>query len=292
VITHLHGQTAGAHVFRDLCARRGVRLIEDAAQAFGAIEKGRRLGTIGDVGIYSFGFFKNLSTWQGGMVVSNDLKLIERIRARVRKCSEIPAPRLVMRILSGMILDVGTSPPLFSTFAYPIVRRRYAGVERRLDPESRSRRLNRFPSVYLQRIRPWQASVGLRQFDRVDADTAVRIDRARQYHEGLAGLHGIMQPPQAYDGTNIFTYFPIQIHDRERLLKFAYRHGRDFAAQHLKNCADLPGFDEYRRDCPNARAAAGELVLLPTYPRYPASEVKRTVEVLREFVVDSSVRYR
>src|SRR5207249_2095649 len=46
LITHLHGQTAGAHIFRDICSRRGVRLIEDAAQAFGAIENGRRLGTI------------------------------------------------------------------------------------------------------------------------------------------------------------------------------------------------------------------------------------------------------
>src|SRR5437899_4633195 len=44
-------------------------LIEDAAQAFGAIESGRHLGTIGDAGIYSFGFFKNRPTWRGGMVV-------------------------------------------------------------------------------------------------------------------------------------------------------------------------------------------------------------------------------
>ncbi len=49
LITHLHGETAGAHVFRDMCRRRGVPLIEDASQAFGAAENGRRLGTIGDL---------------------------------------------------------------------------------------------------------------------------------------------------------------------------------------------------------------------------------------------------
>src|SRR5262245_2680094 len=57
LITHLHGESAGSHVFREICDRRGVRLIEDTAQAFGAIESGRRLGTIGDAGIYSFGFY-------------------------------------------------------------------------------------------------------------------------------------------------------------------------------------------------------------------------------------------
>ena len=54
-------------------------------------------------------------------------------------------------------------------------------------------------------------------------------------------------------------------------------------AQHLRNCAALPMFSEFHRDCPNARAAARELVLLPTYSRYPASEVKRNIEIIREF---------
>ena len=92
LVTHLHGRSAGAHAFRDVCIRRGVPLIEDAAQAFGAIESGRHLGTIGDAGIYSFGFFKNLPTWRGGMVVSNDRGLIASIRSHVRKLARLSMP--------------------------------------------------------------------------------------------------------------------------------------------------------------------------------------------------------
>ena len=40
LITHLHGQSCGVHDFRDICDRRGIPLVEDAAQAFGAVEKG------------------------------------------------------------------------------------------------------------------------------------------------------------------------------------------------------------------------------------------------------------
>jgi dTDP-4-amino-4,6-dideoxygalactose transaminase len=59
--------------------------------------------------------------------------------------------------------------------------------------------------------------------------------------------------------------------------------GRDFSRQHLRNCADLPYFREFYADCPNARAAARELILLPTYPRYPMNEVVKNAEVIADF---------
>ena len=56
---------------------------------------------------------------------------------------------------------------------------------------------------------------------------------------------------------------------------------RDVAAQHLHNCADLPCFEEFHRDCPNARQVARSVVLLPTYPRYSIRDVERNVAVIR-----------
>src|SRR5207253_3231703 len=112
----------------DLCARRGIRLIEDAAQSFGAMEQGRHLGTIGDAGIYSFGFFKNLSTWRGGMVVSRDSAFIERIRNRTLRLAPPSNTRLALSILAGAIVDAATWPPLFSRMVYPIVRKNFGFI--------------------------------------------------------------------------------------------------------------------------------------------------------------------
>ena len=283
LITHLHGQTAGASAFRDTCDRRGVALIEDTAQAFGAIENARHLGTIGDAGIYSFGFFKNLSTWQGGMVVSNDQKLIERIRHRIRRFSLVSRRRLLKARLSGLIIDVGTWPPIFSNLTYPVVRRNFGIVSRWLDPEAKSRRLDSFPEEYLRQMRHWQANLGRRQLDQVENDTRARLAHARQYHNGLGGLAGIIKPPRTQDLSNIYTYFPIQIPNRKKLLLYAQKRRRDFAAQHLRNCADLPEFRELYQNCPNARAAASELVLLPTYPRYSLKEIDSNIETIVDY---------
>src|ERR1019366_7003356 len=113
----------------------------DAAQSFGALEFGRRLGTIGDAGVYSFGLFKNLTTWQGGMVVSDNLELIARVRQRVQKLTEVSRRQLWARALSGLLIDVSTWPPIFSNFVYPLVRRNYCRLNRWLDPEADAIRL-------------------------------------------------------------------------------------------------------------------------------------------------------
>jgi hypothetical protein len=47
--------------------------------------------------------------------------------------------------------------------------------------------------------------------------------------------------------------------------------------------ADFPAFQQWNRDCPNARKTAASLVLLPTYPRYGLGEVDANVRVIREY---------
>jgi perosamine synthetase len=61
-------------------AERGLRLIEDSAQAMGSFSGKRHLGTFGDIGSFSFSAPKVISTGQGGALVTNDAGLIERIR--------------------------------------------------------------------------------------------------------------------------------------------------------------------------------------------------------------------
>jgi dTDP-4-amino-4,6-dideoxygalactose transaminase len=133
-------------------------------------------------------------------------------------------------------------------------------------------------------MRNSQAHIGFQKLDRVDLDAMCRIDHAWLYHEGLDQVDGIITSQRHSDLSHVYAYFPIQIQDRNGLLHYSRKQRRDFAAQHLRNCADLPIFSEFYRDCPNARAAARELVLLPTYPSYPVSEIKENIEVISEFV--------
>ena len=78
---HLYGRTAELDDIVALARARGVKVVEDACQAHGARYRGRRVGSIGDAGAFSFYPAKNLGAWgDGGAVVTSDPKLADRVR--------------------------------------------------------------------------------------------------------------------------------------------------------------------------------------------------------------------
>ena len=78
VAVHMLGNPARIEALREVAARHGVFLIEDAAQAFGATVGGRWVGSFGTIGVYSFNEFKTITCGDGGMVVTDDEELYRR----------------------------------------------------------------------------------------------------------------------------------------------------------------------------------------------------------------------
>lgn len=78
---HLYGQPANMTPINKLAARYGLKVIEDTAQAHGALYKGERVGSLGDAAGFSFYPGKNLGAFgDGGAVVTNDGQLADRVR--------------------------------------------------------------------------------------------------------------------------------------------------------------------------------------------------------------------
>jgi dTDP-4-amino-4,6-dideoxygalactose transaminase len=78
---HLYGQCADMDPIMDTAKRHNLYVIEDAAQAIGSEYKGRRAGSIGHIGCFSFFPSKNLGAFgDGGAVTTNDAELAERMR--------------------------------------------------------------------------------------------------------------------------------------------------------------------------------------------------------------------
>jgi perosamine synthetase len=83
---HLYGYPADMDLINEVAEKNGLIVIEDACQAHGALNKGRRTGSLGDVGCFSFYPSKNMTVCgDGGMITTNNKKIADKA-AKLRDC--------------------------------------------------------------------------------------------------------------------------------------------------------------------------------------------------------------
>ena len=75
---HMMGNPARLNELKAIADAHGLVLIEDCAQAFGATYKGRPVGSIGDIGTFSFNVYKTITSGDGGMIVTDDEEVFRR----------------------------------------------------------------------------------------------------------------------------------------------------------------------------------------------------------------------
>lgn len=81
MVVHLYGQVADMTKVVEICNKHQLRLIEDCAQAHGAMWKKQKVGTFGDIGCFSFYPTKNLGAFgDAGAIISHDRRLIEEVK--------------------------------------------------------------------------------------------------------------------------------------------------------------------------------------------------------------------
>jgi perosamine synthetase len=80
IVVHLYGHPCDMDAIMEVAERRGLYVVEDAAEAHGAEYRGRKVGGFGHVSCFSFYGNKIITTGEGGMCLTNDEELAERMR--------------------------------------------------------------------------------------------------------------------------------------------------------------------------------------------------------------------
>ena len=80
VVIHMANLPCNMERIMEIANRHGIPVVEDACQAVGGLYKGRRLGSIGAIGCFSFNNYKNITCGEGGAIVTNDMELFDRAR--------------------------------------------------------------------------------------------------------------------------------------------------------------------------------------------------------------------
>jgi len=102
IVVHLFGMSADMDPIMEIARAHNLKVIEDCAQAPFATYKGHPVGTLGDLGVFSFNYHKHIHTGEGGMITTNDGKLAERCQL-IRNHAEAVVERKGVSNLTNMI---------------------------------------------------------------------------------------------------------------------------------------------------------------------------------------------
>ena len=244
---HLFGQCADMDPILDICRRRSLPVVEDAAQSIGAEYKGRRAGALAGLGVFSFFPSKNLGgLGDSGMVVTSDPALAERVRM-LRVHGE--HQRYYHREVGGNFrMDALQAAAL-------LVKLRH------LDDWSRRRREN---AAYYTR----------------------RLEEAGLVGAGLIVPPRPAYDKSGDQNHHIFNQYTLRVKDRDGLQAFLKDKGVMTAIYypvplHLQECFKDLG---YRKgDFPVSEKAAAEVLSLPIYPELTSEQKDYVIACLKEF---------
>lgn len=245
---HLYGQICDMDEINALAAKHGLAVVEDACHAVGAEYKGRKAGSLGTFGCFSFHEQKNMSTLgEGGMVVTDDDALYERVALYRSHCARV----------------YGEST-------------KYCRIDETKHPMGKRFWFQDFDDAgYNFRMTDIQAAVGIVQLKKLDRLNAQRKKNAEYLAARLASVPGLTLPGTKPDRTHAFHLFPVLLDEarfgmsRDDLIYTLYydygiKAGTHYGALHLTSAYQKRGFK--KGQFPVAERIAESIITLPVNP--------------------------
>jgi len=258
IVVHTFGRPAAMVALMAMARRHGLLVIEDACEAIGAELAERRMGSFGDAAVFAFYPNKQITTGEGGMVVTRDAEVARRVAAL----------RNHGRYESGSGTDSG-------------------GREK--SPESEASWFEHVELGFNYRLSEMQCALGLAQLGRVEEILARREAIARRYCELLGDCEELVLPATDVAGQRL-SWFVCVVRlrekfaqaDRDRAMRELAGQGiataRYFAPIHLQ-----PAYAQWRdrTRLPVTEAVATRTLALPFFNRITEEQLKRVCEALK-----------
>jgi len=249
---HLYGQMADMDAIMAIAKKHNLVVIEDAAQAIGSEYKGKRAGSIGDYGCFSFFPSKNLGgIGDGGMVVTND-----------------PGRAAKLTLLRAH----GSKPKYYH---------KLVGGNFRLDAIQGA-----VVSAKLPHLDKWTAArqANAARYDKLFAASGIKIAVSGDAPAAKAAAELVL--PKVVANRHIFNQYVVRTPLREELRKALEGAGVSTeiyypVPMHLQECFASLGYKA--GTMPESESAANETLALPIYPELNEAQARYVVDVVRSF---------
>lgn len=281
LVQHTFGVPADLDAVLRIGRERGIVVIEDCVHALGATYRGARVGSLGRAAFFSTEETKTISTTMGGMAVTDDNELAQRLHEFQQQCVP-PSGWLTVRYLAKLVAYHVLTEPHLHRYTRPLYEA--FGSRNPLPGPTTEEEVNgKRPAGYERRLSNSQALLGLRQLRRIGANVAHRERIAVAFRSRLEALGFDMPEPPPWTAP-AYVRVPVNVTDRQAAERAASRHavlGAWFTSV-LEEAVDPCVAGYVAGSCPTAELFAQRLVNLPTHKRVSLGDVDAVVAALAE----------
>jgi len=286
VAQHTYGYPCDMDAIMAIAAKRGIVVIEDCCLSFGSTYKGKTVGTFGKAAYFSFQWNKPFTTGLGGMALTNDADLAEKIWRLCDSDMCMPSAKEVMMLAAQlavyrMFIYPRTTALAQNIFRYLTKKGAVVGSSSscEFEPEMEKDFFKAMSSV--------QAVAGMRQLKKLEKNIEHRREMAELYDELLLQKGW---PTRNYDKevmNPVMVRYPVRIKEKDKAIQQAASAGIELGTWF--ECplhpieTPLEKYDYQIGMCPEAEKASREVVNLPLHPRATKKTVRRTVEFIAGF---------
>ena len=273
---HNYGLICNLKEIQNLATGKGAHVVEDAAQAAGALFENHKVGTIGDVGILSLGRGKNICALGGGVILTDKDEFASSIEERLKK---YPTPQMFASFkpfITGLGLSLFLNPERYALPAHLPLLDLGANI---FDPDFK---IARFPHL--------NAEVGRKTFSWLERYNEIRIQNSRLFNDRLGVNEHLKIPRPDPNGKSVYLRFPIiydKRDDREKTFRELHRKRLGASTSYPTPLNQIIGFKKYLAgddDFPGAQFVSDRILTLPTHPYVTQDDIEKIVSAINHLV--------
>jgi len=249
VVMHYGGFACDMDEIMAIAKEHNLKVIEDASHGPMSEYKGKKLGTIGDVGCFSFFSNKNISTGEGGMLVTNSQDIFDRAKLlRSHGMTSLSYERAKGHSTSYDVVDLG----------------------------------------YNYRMDDIRASIGNVQLDKLQSDLEKRVLVRKWYIEELSQIDEIIIPFKNYSEFSSNYIFPIILKnsnsEKRDKIRSKFAEVGIQTSVHYPAVHHFSIYEKFSANLPFTDFVTDNLITLPMYSKLKKEEINYIVNKIKEFI--------
>ncbi len=275
VATSLFGLPVDMKRISAFAGRNDLFLVDDSAQSLGASWNGEKAGTFADVGFYSLSKGKNITTIEGGIIVTNDDNIAREIGLLVSSLPHADGLKNLKYFAQSLMYAVFLHPHLYRLpDKLPFLR---LGISE-FNPEFK---IGGFSS--------WQASLGKQLLNKLGQLNQKRRQTAYELSDELRGCDGLIVPQIRTRCEPAFLRLPILVDNpavRDKIYRGLLKAGIGVSKMYPLALDQIPQLQPHlageTNRFPNARFVASHILTLPTHPYLKHSDKERVISLIKK----------